>query len=306
MEFSIAICTHNRSRLVCEAISSIYEHCKCDSFEVVVVNNASTDSTDEALQELSKTYPIRIFSEPRLGLSHARNTAIKQAQGDYIIFLDDDGEVSETWLEGFTKVLEADNSVGGIGGKITPVYSGTPRKWLDAEARRYYGEYDLGHEIMEVDWVPGGNSAWKLEAVRQCGGFNPHLGRVGANPEMGSEESALIAEMLRQGYKFKYAPEALMFHKIGADKLAFSWLMKRYYGQGKTAIRIQKLDGKLAERSQLRRQQLASFKNLVKYAAMSASQMLRLQRLSAIRSFMQVCRYYGELHGSSARFPIGD
>ena len=200
MTITIAICTHNRAQLVCEAVESVFRFCGENLFELMVVDNASSDDTRARLAEMQKQFRFEYIFEPKLGLSNARNTAIKSTSSDFVIFLDDDGEVSATWLEGFLNVIAEHEKVGAVGGKIIARYASIPPKWLSDEGRRFYGEFDLGEAVQEVTWVPGGNSAWNVGAIREAGGFDPNLGRVGASPIMGSEESALAKRLLDDGF----------------------------------------------------------------------------------------------------------
>ena len=210
MIITIAICTHNRAQIVCEAIEAVFKFCNPKDFELIVVDNASTDNTNSRLTELQQKFDFSLIYEEELGLSHARNQAIKHAKMKYIIFLDDDGEVSEGWLDGFLSVINNQDNLGAVGGKIKASYAKKPPSWLTDEGLRFYGEFDLGNEIKEVTWVPGGNSAWKLDAVKALNGFNPDLGRIGSSPVLGSEESVIADKLLQEGYKLLYSPTALL------------------------------------------------------------------------------------------------
>ena len=67
-------------------------------WEILVVNNNCTDQTDQVIQAYQDRLPVRRAFEPRPGLSHARNRAIAEATGDYILWTDDDVTVSPNWL----------------------------------------------------------------------------------------------------------------------------------------------------------------------------------------------------------------
>src|SRR4051812_38260125 len=101
MFFSIVICSYNRlDHLLASVESALRQSIPSDNYEVVVVDNASTDGTAEAIQNLTEKHPnLRYLYETRLGLATARNTGWQAAQGTYVAFLDDDAKAESNWLE---------------------------------------------------------------------------------------------------------------------------------------------------------------------------------------------------------------
>ena len=295
MDITIAICTHNRAKLVCEAIESIYRYCERDNFHLLVIDNASQDNTQEELTRLTGTFDFEVIIEPVLGLSVARNTALKHTKTEYIIFLDDDGEVSEGWLDAFQSFVHKTENVGAAGGRIIARYAKKPPVWLTDEGLRFYGEYNLGNRVTKTTWAPGGNAIWDTQAVRDVGGFNPNLGRMGASPILGSEESAVAEKLLKNNYEIYYLPDALMYHKIGSEKLSLSWLTQRYFGQGVSAITIQKQKNSFETSIRRRNQFLASAKNVLKMSLRALWHFITIRYKTGMQTMMLVARYCGEI-----------
>ena len=236
--FTVLICTYNRSDMLDRAIHAVLTTHPGDiPYELLVVDNASTDGTREVVQRYQERHDIRYIFEPRLGLSTARNTGWQNARGDYVVFLDDDGEPAQGWLQAFLDVFETQPDAVAVGGRIIAQYERPKPAWVQGVSERYYGEYNMGNDVILTDWVPGGNSAWRRDVLKALGGFDPRFGRVGSNPSMGSEESVLIKRAREQGGQLFYSPRALMYHNVTKSKQRITWLAHRHYGQGKTQMR---------------------------------------------------------------------
>ena len=236
--FSIVICTHNRSRDIIRAVDSVLQ---CDfpseQREIIVVNNASIDNTREVLSSYVDSKQVIYIEEAQLGLSKARNSGIKQAQGKYIVFLDDDGEASHQWLNAFSEVFKNFPDSAACGGRINVKYHGNKAEWIQGMSERFFGSYHLSDKPRPCDWVPGGNSAWKRSVLNDLGGFNSYFGKKGYDNFIGGDESQLLNLARKEGHSFIYSPDALMLHHIPASRMTAEALSKRWYGQGVTDIR---------------------------------------------------------------------
>src|SRR5690349_1483083 len=117
---TVAICTYNRARYLPHAIESLVgQSLAASQFEILIVDNASTDPTHEVVKRyLPKLSNLRYLYEPRQGLSHARNTAWQSAEGKYVAYLDDDAQANPHWLIGILRHFEQSTptpwSVGGV------------------------------------------------------------------------------------------------------------------------------------------------------------------------------------------------
>ena len=104
--------------------------CSRYQWELLVVNNNCTDGTDEVIRTFQDRLPVRRVFEPRPGLSHARNRAIAEATGDYILWTDDDVTVCRDWLVVYTDAFRRWPDAAVFGGPIQPWFDGTPPAWL--------------------------------------------------------------------------------------------------------------------------------------------------------------------------------
>lgn len=236
MKASIAICTHNRAADLREALLSLMQQSYQDDYEIIVVDNRSTDHTKQvvmAFRELLAT-PIRYVYEERLGLSVARNRAIREAGGEYVLFLDDDAAASADWIGELARLFDRDPRVGCAGGKIEPVWEGGAPAWLPPENRTLYSILDYADEIKEMhapDIPFGANMAFRKSIFDEMPAFREDLGRVGNNL-LSNEESELIARVRGRGFKVIYTPYASVLHKIPRSRISRKWLLRRIYWQG--------------------------------------------------------------------------
>ncbi|MHA6480434.1 glycosyltransferase [Paenibacillus sp. strain BS8-2] len=232
---TVAICTHNRAEDVREALFSLLQQSFAGAYEVIVVDNRSTDNTRQVVQEVGRmtNIPILYVYEERLGLSVARNRAIREAKGDYILFLDDDAAASKNWIEGIVSVFESDPRIGCVGGKIEPAWEGAEPTWLLPENRTLYTILDYSQEIVEMKKpaIPfGANVAFRKSVFDTLKPFREDLGRVGSNL-LSSEEAELI-DRIRSRYTVYYTPHAWVRHKIPRSRVSRKWLLRRIYWQG--------------------------------------------------------------------------
>ncbi|AJY75714.1 glycosyltransferase [Paenibacillus beijingensis] len=236
MKVTVAICTHNRAQDLGEAIQSGLDQPFGDGeLEVIVIDNKSTDNTAQLVSAMQKTAGARLryIMEPKLGLSVARNRAIKEARGEYILFLDDDAVASPQWARQIADIFESDPLIGCVGGKIDPIWQGEEPQWIPEEHRGVYTILDFSQHVTEMKPpnIPyGANVAFRKSVFKEMQPFREDLGRVGTNL-LSSEESELIAR-LRQKYKVYYSPYASVQHKIAKERATKKWFLRRIFWQG--------------------------------------------------------------------------
>jgi len=235
---SIIICTHNRADLLRQTLPEVCrQQCAGAQFEVVVIDNASTDRTRQVVEEVRETlqFPIKYYLEPQLGLSSARNAGVEQAAGDILIFTDDDAIPQPGWLENIIKPF-ADQSVVATGGDVEPVWpEGAPPVWLHPYLQDYLGIIRFylaaGTELSYPRFPFGVNIAFRKSAVREAGGFSASLGRSG-NSLLSGEETELCIRLANAGRKIVYAPGAVVRHIMAQGRISKAWFRKRSDIQG--------------------------------------------------------------------------
>ena len=248
MRVTAAICTWNRSHLLREALHHLtlavrpphVEH------EVIVVNNNCTDNTDEVIAAFAGRLPIRRLFEPRPGQSNARNTALREAQGDYILWTDDDVRVDPRWIASYVEAFERWPDAVVFGGPISPWFAEPPPAWLERtwpHVSSVFATRDLGPEPLRFDGrrlVPyGANFAVRL-AEQRLFPYDPDLGlRPGSS--LRGEELAVVQRLLAQGHQGWWVPEAAVRHFIPADRMTTGYVRSYFMGEGEYQARM-KLD----------------------------------------------------------------
>ena len=234
---SAIICTHNRDNYLGAAIDSLLMQDFLGSFEVVVVDNASKDRTREVVEARLGNPKLEYIYEPITGLSVARNTGAKTADGEILAYLDDDAVASKQWLRVLHEAYKSNNKLAIAGGKVSLIWPEEiePPKWLSVELSGNLGYYDLGDSVVYIDQAgltPRGlNYSIRRTFLEQIGGFDTNLGRVGkkllSNEELHTTELAI-----KRGWQVAYLPEALVAHNVAPERLRPSWFIERGWWQG--------------------------------------------------------------------------
>ena len=241
--FSVVICTHNRADLLGHSIASIFEQrYPREHIELIVVDNASTDETQEVVDALAPVSPVRFVAEvePELGLSHARNRGIELAGHEYVAFLDDDAITGPHWLRWFNRVINEERAlvVGGRVEKAFPEGFEEPEWFRFQYLRHHFGvKYsDRGRpeptiQIKQPLYLSGGNTAYARRLFEHFGGFDPALGRKGKGL-LGAEETYLHMLMQRHGVPMYYSDGAYIEHFVDGWRVTKRHLLKKSYWSG--------------------------------------------------------------------------
>lgn len=229
MELSLVLSTKNRSSSLRETLLSLKKIRGGLDWELVVVNNGSTDNTGEVLNRFRREFsrPFEIIDEPNLGKSRALNTGWKIARGLVIAFTDDDCYPAEDCLDAIFACFQRDET-GFVGGRIL-LHDPT-------DFPITIQELDRPVELCPGDFIPGGliqgaNFAIRRTALKKVNGFDE---RLGPGTPFACEDIDIMARLLANGYKGAYDPRPLMYHhhrrKTAAEAAA---LAKTYdYGRG--------------------------------------------------------------------------
>ena len=239
IDISVIIPTRNRMDLLKDLLNSIKTHKPVKfNYEVIVINNGSSDSTISMVEETKKLFPVqlKILNEPMPGLHRCRNRGAKEAIGTVLGYLDDDMVVSSQWLTGADLVLQ--KKTDAVAGKILPLWRGEVPEWshiiYDGKVCGYWGLLDLGEKQIPVksDFIPGGNCFIRKEIVTKLKGFNPD----GVPSELlkyrGDGETGFFRQFHKSGYRAMYDPVAMVRHIIGPDRLTLEYICNRSFRQG--------------------------------------------------------------------------
>lgn len=236
-QISAIICTHNRDQYLGAAIDSLLSQQTDKAFEIIVVDNASTDHTRTVIQSRLPHPALHSVYEPRLGLSIARNTGAAHAQGEVLAYLDDDAIASPQWLHVLSAAFQQDEHLAIAGGRIALIWPPSLSRpaWLSDNLTGCLGAYDLGdtpRPIHHAGLTPRGlNYAIRRTFFDQVGGFNRHLGRRG-NRLLSNEELYMTEQALQQGWRVLYLPEAEVSHQVAPERVRPVWFLRRSWWQG--------------------------------------------------------------------------
>lgn len=237
IRISATICTHNRSSYLGKAIRSLVDQTlPSDQYEVIVVDNASTDDTRAVFDSFAGNHNLRYILEPVLGLSQARNTGWQNARGEYVAYLDDDAIACPEWLERIVKAFETVwPTPAAVGGKVVPIWGSQRPGWLPKEAEPSLSIIDWADRPVflteDYQFLGGGNIAYARTTLQTVNGFSSELGRKGGRLVSG-EETLIERRLRRQGLPFYYDPLISIEHHIHVERLTTSWLCRRYFWTG--------------------------------------------------------------------------
>lgn len=234
INISVAICTYNRARLLPRALDSLLsQKLPADRFEILVVDNGSTDNTwDIVAAYKARKQNIRYIYEPILGIARARNRAISETSGKFIAFLDDDARATEKWLVRHAQAWQA--GYQAVVGRVELDWQGKRPDWLLSEhetllARYNYGtqDCDLPHNAHLITT----NASFSISLLRSLQGFDESLGHRG-RVLVGGEDNDLFYRIVARGISVRYLASAVVMHSVAAERLTEWWLIGRMFWEG--------------------------------------------------------------------------
>jgi glycosyltransferase involved in cell wall biosynthesis len=247
IQISIIIPTYNRAAPLRRALKSVVEQSyPRTDYEILVVDNASTDDTRAVAEEMMQAHrepTIRYVHEPIPGLLPARHRGVAESQGAILVFIDDDIEADRGWLAAIHDAFQ-DPDVHMVGGRNLPNYEVIPPAWINQVMERgpdyavmycgYYSLLDFGDRRLEIDanHVWGLNFSIRRETFYRLGGFNPDTVPGRYLRYQGDGETGLSIKLKQQGLKAIYEPRALVHHLVPSERLTVDYLERRMYFQG--------------------------------------------------------------------------
>ena len=244
MDVTVAVCTHRQygglERTVASLLEQVYSR---NGYRLLVVDNApaAEDDCARALSPYKNTAKrLEIVIERRLGVSQARNRALKECNTEILAFIDADCVADPDWLEHLVACFHASRTpIGAVGGMIVPVWAAPPPQWLTGHLESYLSLLDLGPESIENPRrLVGCNIAYSTRALRQVGGFRPYLGRVGTCL-LSNEEVAVFRGFRRRGINLIYEPGAVVKHAVPVERMSREWFRKRVFWQAVSDVLLE-------------------------------------------------------------------
>jgi len=244
LDATVLIATYNRAALLDETLASIRRMrvTKGRRWEVLVVDNNSTDDTRAVVERQARDFPVplRYLFEARQGRSSALNAGIAASAAPVIAMTDDDVRIEEGWLDAACEaLLGGDPAIAYAGGPVAPIWETAPPRWLDLTRGDLWGTIaiqDHGAQPFvyeEARKVPlGANMAARRTLFASVGGFRADLGRSSGRLVLGQEVPELLMRARAAGWRGVYLPAMRVHHHIPSKRLTRAYFRKWWFGKG--------------------------------------------------------------------------
>ena len=224
MKASVIIPVYNGSRTIARCLDALTaQSVPRSEYEIIVVNDASSDDTARIVSR----FPVRVLTQPHRGPAAARNFGVREAKGDLVLFTDADTEPTPNWIETMLAPFENRDIAGAKG-----TYRTRQREWI---ARFVQVEYEEKYARMarakKVDVVDTYSAAYRREVALFDGGFDESF------PSASAEDAEFSFRLARQGYRFVFLPNAIVYHQHAASLAAYG---RRKFKIGYWRIRVHK------------------------------------------------------------------
>jgi GT2 family glycosyltransferase len=217
---SVVVCSFNGEKTLGECLGGLSELDYPD-FEVIVVNDGSTDSTPAIASE----HGVRLIDTPNRGLASARNTGMQAASGEIVAYLDDDARPDPHWLRYLAATFDGDGNAGVGGPNVVPPGSATLASCV-AEAPG--GPTHVLVSDREAEHLPGCNMAFRKSALAEVGGFDPQFRVAG-------DDVDICWRLLASGQRLGFNPAALVWH-CPRPSIRGYWRQQRGYGRAEAKL----------------------------------------------------------------------
>ena len=252
-DVSIVVCTYNRATSLRLTLASLdVQRTPADlSWELVVIDNNSTDATRVVIEDFAMTacMPVRSLFVAEQGLSRARNAGVASSHGAIVGFTDDDVHPAPDWV---ARIATAMRKTGAdiLGGRILPAWHESPPSWLND--RSFHGvltimDYATPVEVLNAHRTPcvwGANMAFRREVFDRVGLFDTRRGLRGTL-RYGGEDTDLVGRALAAGYRAVYDPTVIVWHRIGRDRMHIGYVSRVYFqraeGEARGGLIVQRI-----------------------------------------------------------------
>ena len=240
LSVSVVVCTYNRVEILGGALQTLQaQSAPVDRFEVIVVDNNSSDETSSIVERFRETMAnLHYVFEPERGLSHARNRGWREAKGKYVAYVDDDCRMPVDWLNHALAVIEH-AAPAAFGGPYKPWYETPPPEWVKETYFSTMDKGDTARALGKGEYLSGGNFFARREILERLGGFNSALGMQG--DDIGTGEETRLQMSIRdsfEGVAILYDPALVLEHLVRADKLRPWWLVRHRFQSGRYSERV--------------------------------------------------------------------
>jgi glycosyltransferase involved in cell wall biosynthesis len=241
MNISVVLASYNRAASLSVTLESFSRLVVPEdlSWELLVVDNNSTDSTRAVVHEFAATagFPVRYLFEKQQGRSAALNAGIAEAKGEIVVFTDDDVLLHEDWL--FTLKQTFDRfDCAAVAGRVVPMWNHPKPDWLEMDGQFAITNFEAGDEFKEIREPPlGANSAFRSQVFRRHGLFRLDLGVRGSKHTITCDDTEFGERLIRADEKIMYCPTAIVYHPVDPSRTTKKYLLSWYYYNGVSLTR---------------------------------------------------------------------
>jgi len=251
-EISVIICSYNRARYIREGLESLYRQDEDKStYEVIVVDNNSTDDTDEVCHTFLNNHQdlkAQYLKEVQQGSSFARNRGADAAKGRILVFMDDDAVAESDFISGYIKLFKEIPDAVGAGGRIIPRYIPDEPTWMSYYVSSLVGNFDYSPvqcRFKQGKYPLESNMAVRADAFNRISGFNTDLPGVKGTLRIGGEGKDFFYRLTADGSNIIYDPAIRVMHVVETAKLTREYMYRVASGIGRgERVRIRE-EGKI-------------------------------------------------------------
>jgi len=249
MRLATIICTYNRAKSLHRTLTTLVEVERPPGidWETILVDNNSTDNTEQVCREFQDRLPLRYITEARRGKSIALNTAIGLSTADLLLFTDDDVDFDPQWLKGYADAAARMPDIPFFVGRILARLEGKPPRWFSKHAHSLLAQlavhFDAGTSECPMEAGYGANMAIRAEVFRRGISFRPHLGPVGSK-RISSEDAQLFQDIHASPGEHMgiYVPAALLYHRTDRIRMTESYVRMWFHADGVARVLRNQID----------------------------------------------------------------
>ena len=252
MKASVCICTHNGGQRLAAVLDCLAQQtAPMDTWETLIIDNASTDDTAAVATGLLTQHPEmqgRVVSEPEAGLSFARRRGVVEARGEIVCFLDDDNLAEPDFIETALQIFVDHPKTGSAGGKVLADWETEPTPLVRAVEGYALAIVDRGDAPFVYSWVADGPVGAGLCIRRDlllaalndpdlCGSVTDRRG----SSLVSGGDMALAVKVYQAGYERRYEPALRLRHRLPAARMTRDYLLRLYEGIGRGQAAVRRL-----------------------------------------------------------------
>ena len=246
MDITVIICTYNRAESLRLTLETLSKLCIPQglTWELLVVDNHSTDRTKIVCEKFLTRLPLRYLYQGKQGKSYALNMSIEKALGGLLIFTDDDVSLPPDWIENWLHAQSQYHNGDFFVGRILPIWDHEPPNWIKANLKSLlrcpFVYLDHGSEPRTIRSGAGANLACRRslfsKGLRFCTDVSP-----GSGEAIRGEDSDLLGRATDLGYQGLYWPKAVVHHRTSRERMTHSYIWSWFVGAGRAEVRLREI-----------------------------------------------------------------